>query len=234
MGKIVITGASSAIGQAITQQMACLGQPMLLQCHTNRSKLAQWEGQAEIVEADFTSAAALERFLEQLNDVEILINTAGFMDAQLIPLVSNDSLLKMIHVNILALVKICKTVIPQMCLQRKGVIVHISSVTASKVYRGQAVYAGTKAFMETFSKGIAAEFGKKGIRSNCVAPGAITAGNMNLLTQIAPEEVKQFNAMHAHGNPQDVAKAVAFLCQPDNNYMNGSVIHVDGGQWIGI
>lgn len=234
MGKIVITGASSEIGKAIVEELAGLGKPMLLQCHRNRQQLSRWEGEAEIVEIDFSCQQAVEHFLSHLKDVDVLVNAAAYTHAELLPQLTEEIVRKMVEINILSLVKICQAVIPSMCIKRRGVIVNLSSVTASKVYRGQSVYGGTKAFMETFSKAIAAEYGKKGIRCNCIAPGGIASGQLDLLSRIAGNELKQFNAMQTTGIPWDVANAVAFLCNDKNNYINGTVIHVDGGQWMGV
>lgn len=234
MGKIVITGASSEIGRAIVEELAGLGKPMLLQCHKNRKQLSRWEREAEILEVDFSCPQSLEHFLSHLKDIDILVNAAAYTYTELLPQLTEEVICKMVEINILSLVKICRTVIPSMCIRRKGIIVNLSSVAASRVYRGQSVYGGTKAFMETFSKAIAAEYGKKGIRCNCIAPGGIASGQLELLSRIAGNELKQFNAMQTTGIPRDVASTVAFLCEPKNKYINGTVIHVDGGQWMGV
>lgn len=235
MGKIVITGASSAIGWAIAQELAKLNKPMLL--HRNRNKdlpLSELSADAEVITADFSSPDDLNRFIDKLGDTDILVNAAAYTVTELIPQTSDESIEKMVAVNITALSKICKAVIPQMCIKRNGVIINISSATASKVYRGQGIYAGTKAFAETFSKAIAAEYGRKGIRCNCVAPGAIKTGTLSLLSNIAEDQVKQVNAENKLGTPRDVAAAVFFLCREENSFINGTVLHVDGGHWMGI
>lgn len=235
MGQIVITGASSAIGWAIAKELSKIGKPMLLQGTKDHDlPLNELSADAEFVIADFYSPAALEHFISQLTDVDILVNAAACTITELLPQTSDESIDKMIAVNIAALVKTCKAVIPPMCAKRSGIIVNISSVAASKVYRGQSVYAGTKAFSEAFSKGIAAEYGRKGVRCNCVAPGCINSGTLKLLVHIANDKVRQSNAMSRMGEPRDVAAAVAFLCQEENAFINGTVLHVDGGQWLGI
>ncbi|MDD4191542.1 MAG: SDR family NAD(P)-dependent oxidoreductase [Mangrovibacterium sp.] len=235
MGKIVITGASSGIGWAIAQELAKFNKPMLL--HRNKNKdlpLSELPANAEVITADFSSPDDLKQFIDKLDDTDILVNAAAYTVTELIPQTSDESIEQMIAVNVTALSKICKAVIPQMCSKRRGVIVNISSATASKVYRGQGIYAGTKAFAETFSKAIAAEYGRKGIRCNCVAPGAINTGTLSLLLNIGEDQVKQANAANRLGTPQDVAAAVFFLCREDNSFINGAVLHVDGGHWMGI
>lgn len=231
MGKIVITGASSEIGLAIARRLSSLGKPMLLQFN---SHAPAFEG-AELVQADFARREDMKRFISALDDVEILVNAAALTLTDLLPQMEDEEIERMLQVNVLAATLLCKAVIPRMCLKRKGIIVNLSSVTANKVYRGQSVYGGSKAYLEAFTKGLAAEYAKKGLRCNCVAPGSINSGSMQkLIIQTGRDDLKEVNASHTFGTPEDVAAAVAFLCSEDSRYINGTVLHVDGGYWLGL
>lgn len=235
MGKIVITGASSGIGLAIAKRLASLGKPMILQYRKNVEQLSDAVPDATLVKVDFSDLKAVEGFAASLDDVEILVNAAAVTETGLLPTLETESIEKMISVNILATTLLCRAVLPRMCLKRKGVIVNISSVTAQKVYRGQSVYGGTKAYIETLSKGIAAECSKKGVRCNCVAPGSILSGTMEkLVISTAGTDLKGVNASDRFGTPDDVAAAVEFLCSDNSNYINGAVLAVNGGFWLGI
>lgn len=235
MGKIVITGASSGIGLAIAKRLASLGKPMILQYRKNVEQLSDAVPDATLVKVDFSDLKAVEDFAASLDDVEILVNAAAVTETGLLPTLETESIEKMISVNILATTLLCRAVLPRMCLKRKGVIVNISSVTAQKVFRGQSVYGGTKAYIETLSKGIAAECSKKGVRCNCVAPGSILSGTMEkLVISTAGTDLKGINASNRFGTPDDVAAAVEFLCSDNSNYINGAVLAVNGGFWLGI
>lgn len=233
MGKIVVTGASSEIGLAIARRLSALGKPLVLQYN---SHLPVSEGlEAEWVQADFTSRESLEAFVAGLSDVDILVNAAAVTSPGLLPQMEDGQIDAMLSVNVLAATLLCRAVIPPMCRKRSGIIINLSSVTATKVYRGQSVYGGTKAYLEAFTKGLAAEYAKKGLRCNCVAPGSIDCGSMRkLILQAGGDYLKDVNASNRYGTPEDIAAAVAFLCGDDSRYINGAVLHVDGGYWLGL
>lgn len=233
MGRIVITGASSDIGLAIARRLATLGAPMLLHCRSHADRFAGID--AEVVRADFSDRRDLERFIGQLGEVDILVNAAAETQTALLPQLEDGDIERMLATNILATTLLCRAVVPGMCLRRRGVIVNLSSVTASHVFRGQTVYGGTKAYIEAFTKGLAAEYAKKGVRCNCVAPGSIDSGSLQkLLITTGSDTLKDINASARFGTPEDVAAAVAFLCSDESRYINGAVLHVDGGYWLGL
>jgi 3-oxoacyl-[acyl-carrier protein] reductase len=147
---------------------------------------------------------------------------------------SDDDIAGMIAVNIQSLVSACRAVIPAMMVKRRGIIVNVSSIAAWRGNRGQTVYGGTKGFVESFTRSLAAEFGGRGIRANCVAPGAIDAGSLKELLSYAEDKVKNSTAVNRLGTPEDVAAAVAFLCGPEASFVNGACIHVDGGFLTGV
>lgn len=234
MGKIVISGASSEIGLAISRRLAALGKPMLLQYCSHPEVLEGIE--AEKIKADFSVESELQAFIGGLSDTDILVNAAAATYASLLPQLSEEEILKMLQVNAYATTLLCRAVIPPMCLRRKGIIVNISSVTASKAYRGQGVYGGTKAYIETLTRSLAAEYAKKGLRFNCVAPGSIDSGHLHRLVEASAgrDDVLKANSSGRLGTPEDVAAAVAWLCSDEARFVNGSVLRVDGGHWLGI
>lgn len=146
----------------------------------------------------------------------------------------DEDLQVMLNANISAVVKLCRAALPSMLARRTGCIVNISSVAANKGNPGQAVYAGTKGFLESFSRSLAAEYGPKGVRVNCVAPGAIDAGSLKELLALAPDELRQNSALRRLGSADDVAAAVAFLCSDDAGFITGRTIAVDGGFSRGV
>lgn len=234
--KIVITGASSEIGLAIAKKIAAPGDEVLLQ-YCRRSggceELAKALG-GRAAKADFSSSAELAAFCALLDDTDILVNAAAVTRTGLLPDLTPEEISAMISVNVRALTETCMAVIPAMCVKRAGVIVNISSVTATRASRGQSVYAGTKGYMESFTRALAAEYSPRGLCVNCVAPGAIEAGSLKALLASAGKEVKEAVALGRLGTPEDVAQAVAFLCGPGGSFITGQTLRVDGGFRQGV
>lgn len=236
--KIVITGASSAIGAAISRRIVRPADEVVLHCFRNespcRSLLAELKADGSVLAADFGDPQALERLCLAAGDTDILVNCAAVTRTGLVAQMPDDDLHAMLDANIAAMVKLCRAVIPGMLLKRKGCIVNISSVAAARGNPGQAVYAGTKGFMEAFTHSLAAEYGAKGMRANCVAPGGIEAGSLKELLNQAPEEVRRSCALQRLGTADDVAATVAFLCSDDAGFISGRTIAVDGGFSRGV
>lgn len=230
--KIVITGASSEIGLAIVKRIAEPEDELLLQyCRrpAGCEEFVRGHGGSRAVKADFTSPEELSAFCALLDETDVLINAAAVTKTGLLPDMTPADISAMISVNIKALTEICMAVIPAMCVRRSGIIVNISSVTASRASRGQSVYAGTKGFVESFTRALAAEYSSRGLRVNCVAPGAIEAGSLRELLAYGEKEVKASIAMGKLGSPADVAEAVSFLCGPGSGFITGHILRVDGG-----
>ena len=238
MRRILITGASSEIGAAITRAVVGADDEVILQFFRHRSTCDELQEQlgrrCSLASVDFTDGPAVAEFCKSLGELDVAINAAGVTVAGLLPALSDAEIDSMIGVNIVSAVRICRSVLPAMVNRRQGCIINISSVTATRAGRGQSVYAGTKGFIESFTRALAAEYGPRGIRANCVAPRPIDAGSLRPLLSLAPDEVKGSVSIARLGSPSDVAAAVAFLCSAGASYINGQTIHVDGGFQKGV
>ncbi len=236
--KIVVTGASSEIGLAICKSIITENDEAILHCFQNQTGLTSYyknrAASIKIVSADFNDIEEVDKFAGSLGDVDILINAAAITGVELLVNLTDEDIMAMISVNILAMTKICKAVIPSMVSRRRGCIVNISSVAAQRGNRGQSIYAGTKGFTESFTRALAAEYGRKGIRVNAVALGPIESGSLNELLAFAGDEVKQSVISPRLGKPEDAASMTAYLCSDQASYINGKVFSVDGGFQKGV
>ena len=125
-----------------------------------------------------------------------------------------------------------KAVTRQMMKQRAGRIINITSIVGVSGNAGQANYVAAKAGVIGLTKSSAKELASRNITVNSVAPGFITTD----MTDALPEDIKTQMLsqipLAKFGNPEDIAKAVAFLASDDANYITGQTIHVNGGMYM--
>lgn len=229
---ITITGASSDIGLAMAKKIACEDDRLLLHYNSRKPSLARSEFKCcdiELVCSDFSNQESLSRFCKEIEKTDVLINNAAVVKTDVLPFLQDEIIERMISVNVTALIKICRAVLPYMSSKRKGVLLNISSVAAHRGNRGQTVYAGTKGFMESFSRSLAAEFGAKGIRVNCIAPGPVESASLKEIMSYAPDQVKDSVLSKRLGRPDDIAELAAFLCSDASEFINGQTVGIDGG-----
>jgi 3-oxoacyl-[acyl-carrier protein] reductase len=116
-----------------------------------------------------------------------------------------------------------------MLTRRSGSIVNISSVVGLSGYRGLSVYGATKAALDGFTRALARELGSRGITVNSVAPGYLRTEMSHGLDEAQLEQISRRTPLGRLGEPRDVARTVLFLVDPENTYITGQVIVVDGG-----
>lgn len=235
---ITITGASSEIGRAIARKLDGMSNRFLLHGFAHSAILEETARalttSADIVTADFSDENSLQGFCARIASTDILINAAAVTRTDLLATLSDADITAMLRVNINALIAVCRAVLPSMYARRRGVIVNISSIAASRGNRGQTVYAGTKGFVESFSRALASETGSRNIRVNCIAPGPIDAGSFRSVMEYAGDEVAASMLSRRLGTPDDVASLVRYLCSDEAAYIIGEVIRVDGGFLRGV
>jgi 3-oxoacyl-[acyl-carrier protein] reductase len=121
---------------------------------------------------------------------------------------------------------VTKPVLEKMVRQKSGSIVSIASVSGLMANRGQSNYAAAKAGLIGASRTVAAEVARLGVRVNVVAPGLI---DTEMLAEAPKHDIKKIIPMGRIGQPEEVARVVAFLCSDDASYITGQVIGVNGG-----
>jgi short-subunit dehydrogenase len=180
---VLITGASSGIGEAFARDFAGRGHGVFLVARREERLRALAEDlerlhgvRAEVATADLADPAAVEalpgRVAERGLDVEVLVNNAGFTtvgDVHLNP----DRQLGMVHVNVEALVALTCAYLPAMVDRGRGAVIQVASVASFQPIPVQAVYAATKAFVRSFSEAVAAELKGTGVTMTALCPGPV-------------------------------------------------------------
>ena len=237
---IVITGASRGIGRAIAERVSSDGARLLLCYRSNDASAAEVEKScrergAEVVlfAGDLSQPEVPEQLrdaaLEHFGSVDVLINNAAVVHEDLLATLTDQDLDAMVAINIVALTRLTRAFVRPMLRKRNGSIINISSSLASRPSRGNAVYAGTKGYVEAFTRAMAVELGSKNIRVNAVAPGITETDMSNAVRALAGDEIKKGIPLRRFGQPAEIANVVAFLASDEAAYITGEVIGAHGG-----
>jgi len=238
-GKVaIVTGGSRGIGRAIVELFAAEGATVTFFYRENVSAaeevLRGLEGRsvtAERVDVRDGEACrtAVDGIVAHCGAVDVLVNSSGVIRDNLLPLLEEEDLRIVFDTNILGTFHMAQAVIPHMILRRRGKIINVSSVAGEKGGRGQTNYAASKGGVNAFTRSLAVELAPRGITVNAVAPGVIETDMSREVRERAGDEVLSRILLRRYGAPQDVAHAVLFLASRYADYINGEILHVDGG-----
>ena len=231
----VVTGASRGIGKAIAKELAAQGATVVI--NYNGSEVKADEVKHEIIEkggcaqcmqcnvADYEGCEAfIKAVIEQFGRIDILVNNAG-----LLMRMSEEDFSDVIDVNLKGTFHCIRFASRQMMKQRSGRIINLASVVGISGNAGQVNYAASKAGIIGMTKSAAKELASRGITVNAVAPGFIETEMTEVLSDKLKEEMRGQIPLARMGQPEDVAKAVAFLASDSAAYITGQVLQVDGG-----
>ena len=236
----IITGASRGIGRGIAKVFVEQGCAVAFTYSSNQAAaealVAELSGQSVQVRGYQSNAADYEAseqliadVLKDFGSIDILVNNAGITKDNLLMRMSESDFDQVIEVNLKSIFNMTKAIQRTFLKQRRGSLIHMSSVVGVKGNAGQANYAASKAGIIGFSKSIALELGSRNIRSNVIAPGFIET---EMTAQLSEEVVQGWRdgiPLKRGGQPEDVANACVFLASDLSNYITGQVLHVDGG-----
>ena len=231
-GKVVIiTGASSGMGEAAAKHLSGLGATVVLGARRadRIEKLAKEihanGGNALAVTVDVTQRVQVKQLVEkavgQFGRVDVILNNAGIMPLSTMDSLHVDEWDKMIDVNIKGVLNGIAAVLPYMKEQKSGQIINTSSVAGHKVFNGSAVYSATKYAVRALTEGLRMEVKAYNIRTTIVCPGAVKT---ELLEHITDADVRQANEDYVGSvgiSPDSFARVVAFaISQPEDVDIN--------------
>lgn len=237
----LVTGGTGAIGTEICRALAQMGCRVGALGHpAETARIAGWHEAAEFVAAvelcdlgDFDAAgAAIAKIATRLGPIDILVNAAGITrDARLVKM-NPQQWREVLSSNLDSVFNATKAVFDGMCQRGFGRIVNISSVNGQKGQFGQANYSAAKAGMHGFTMAVAQEGAAKGVTVNTVSPGYVETP---MTAAIKPDVLAKIVASVPAGRmarPDEIARAVAFLCAEESGYITGANLAVNGGLYM--
>lgn len=236
----LVTGASRGIGAAIAIELGAAGASVVVNyagsagaAESVVAAITAAGGRAVAVQGDVSDPAACDALVQAAIDsfgsLDVLVNNAGINRDGLLVRMSDDDWNAVIATDLTGVFSLTRAAGKVMMKQRSGAIVNVTSVIGLVGNAGQANYAAAKAGVIGLTKSTAKELAGRGIRANAVAPGFIETDMTGALPEKVREATRDLIAMKSFGDPEDVAKAVAFLASDDAKYITGQVLAVDGG-----
>lgn len=235
----IVTGGGRGIGRGITERLLAAGARILIaQRQALDVELSSRENvffiQSDLMEKDAPYQIAATA--AELGGTDILVNNAGFMFEQHIEDMDEANWDRMMIVNMRAPVFLAKAVLEQMRAKGAASIINIGSIEGIGANPYHAAYCGSKAGVHGFTRALAVDLGKDGIRCNTIAPGWINSDLSNdyINAQDNPQQARQdLHAMHPigrTGEPSDIGNMVVFLASAEAGFVTGQTFVVDGGR----
>ena len=247
-GKVaVVTGGGTGIGYATALQFARLGASVVIAARTvdeleaAAARITEQSGSKCIavptdVKSEEACIALIQRTIDEFGRIDVLINNAGgtrMGPLEAIPTKGWDSIFDL---NVKSAYVLTREAGKHMIAQKSGVIVSISSGAGINGVKGGAHYSAAKSALQMFTRVTAAEWGKYGIRANCVAAGAIASERVLEAWKVAGLDMDQLSTgtpLRRTGTPDEMANMIVFFASDAASYITGQTISVDGGPSLG-
>ena len=232
----LVTGATGALGGAIARALHGQGANVALS-GTRKEQLdalaAEFKERVHVLPCDLTDAAAVEKLVpsaeEAMQKLDILVANAGVNADNLFVQLRDEDWDKVIAVNLTAAFRLARAAVKSMMRRRFGRIIGISSVVGFTGNPGQGNYTASKAGMVGMLKSVAAEYAKRNVTANCIAPGIIASAMIDKLNDKQRESIIARVPMGRLGAPAEIGAAAVFLASDEAAYVTGQTIHVNGG-----
>lgn len=235
----LITGGAAGIGRETAALFAQEGARVIIADYNKQQgeeaiqALLQKGADAHFIEVDVSDSGSVTKMaaeaLARYGAVDVLINNAGITQDRTLAKMTEEEWHRVIQVNLNGVFYCTKALIHSMIERGSGKIISTASIVGVHGNIGQTNYAATKAGIIGMTKTWAKELGPKGIQANAVAPGFIETGMVANMPEKVIQQMLEKIPLRRLGRPMDVANAYLFLASSESDYVNGTVLEVNGG-----
>jgi 3-oxoacyl-[acyl-carrier protein] reductase len=232
----LVTGASGAIGGDIARALHAQGATVAVS-GTRREALDTLAGElgarVHVLPCDLADKDAVEKLVPNaeanMGKLDILVANAGMNRDNLFVQLRDEDWDAVIAINLTATFRLARAAVKSMMRQRWGRVIGITSVVGFTGNPGQGNYTAAKAGMVGMLKSVAAEYAKRNVTANCIAPGLIASPMVDKLNDKQRETILARVPAGKLGSGRDVATAAVYLASEEAQYVTGQTIHVNGG-----
>ncbi len=233
---ILVTGASSGIGQAVAIQCARMGAKLIINGRNEdrlKETLSHLDGYGHsYIAADLSDETQLEALVNELTSISGVCLCAGIGSTSPVSFASRKKFDNIFNVNFFAQTELSRLLLKKKILTRNSSLVFMASIGGIMIFSpGNAIYGSAKAALYSWCRFIAKEQGIKGIRANCICPGMVETPliHKGTITSEQLEEDRKKYPLQRYGQPEDIANAAVYLLSDASSWVTGTSITIDGG-----
>ena len=235
----VVTGGTRGIGAAVSKALKAAGCQVAATYHSNDDAAAKFKAETGVHVykwnvADYNECTAgLAKVAQELGPVDILVNNAGITKDGMFHKMTPDQWYGVINTNLNSLFNMTRPVWEGMRERKFGRVICISSINGQKGQMGQVNYSAAKAGDIGFVKALAQEGARAGITVNAICPGYIATDMVKAINpDVVAKNILPLIPVGRLGEPEDIARCVAFLAADDAGFITGATLSANGGQYL--